>query len=84
MGLQISSSMHRRLIETGILEEDVLQVFTAEGGILDPQSGTVMRGGRIGSLTLWLEMRPAEDGYRLENVYCHRMSVDGVALCPET
>ena len=83
MELLISSSMKQRLMEASIEEAEVRRVFAAEGGVIDPASGAVVKGGRVGAVTLWLESSPAENGYCLESFYFHRIAVEGVALCPE-
>ena len=30
----------------------------------------------LGCATLWAEYEPAEDGYRVESVYCHRLTIE--------
>ncbi len=82
MELELSPEMMRRLGDAGIREEEVRLVWAAGGGVLDPEDGTVTKGAQIGSVTLWITVRPTQTGYSLVKAYEHRMTVDGVEACP--
>ena len=76
--LLLSEEMAEKLNRDFILLEDVEAVILhceASGEKAMDESGLFFGHLQIGHMTFWAEYRVTEDGFLLENAYCHRMSL---------
>ena len=79
--LLLSEEMAEKLNRDLILLEDVEAVILhceASGEKAMDESGLFFGHLQIGHMTFWAEYRVTEDGFLLENAYCHRMSLEEV------
>lgn len=76
--LRLSPETAEKLNRDLILLEDIETVIRhceASGEKAMDESGLFFGHLQIGHMTFWAEYRVTEDGFLLENAYCHRMSL---------
>ncbi|NLN84355.1 MAG: NAD(P)-binding protein [Firmicutes bacterium] len=76
--LYISDQLKKKLDKEMILPEDLEEVITQaenSGAKVVHSDGAFSAYLIIGQMTYWVKYRIKDDGFLLENAYCHRMSI---------
>lgn len=78
--LRISPQMTGLMERRRILRDDVRRVILAaeaDGcGFVHETTGSRLYGARLGEVTFWVEYTPEEDGFRVLNLWSHRMKIE--------
>ncbi len=77
--LQVSDDVRALMEKRMILVEDVREVveWAEKTGnrLVNRTTSHLLTHYRPGTVTFWVEYSPADEGYAIHNVYCHRMQV---------
>lgn len=72
---EMSAKMNHALIRADEIKKTI--VFCEETGrkIVNKKTGNFSGYCTLGSITLWVEYKPEDDGYALINAYSHRLQI---------
>ncbi len=71
---ELKEKLNRAMILIEDLEAVIIHCETTDAKILH-DDGSFSGHLVIGQMTFWVQYRPHEEGYLLENAYCHRMQI---------
>jgi len=79
--LIFSDDLRDLMDQRGIGETYIRQVVaiseSKEEKLVNRQTGRFVAHSRIGRITCWVEYKPEANGYRIFNVYKHRIEIEG-------
>lgn len=80
--LFMTNEVRRRIDERRILEEDIKRVihYAEQSGkrLHNSRTGEYRAFFQPGNVTFWVDYMPGDDGFTVNNAYCHRMKIVGV------
>lgn len=81
LAIMLADGLAEKLDKNLILEDDLRATIRhcEESGekLLNPDTGCFTGHRRLGTVTYWVEYRPAGDSFEVINTYSHRMQIEG-------
>ena len=81
LDLILADGVAEKLDKNLILEDDLRDTIRhcEESGtkLLNPETGNFIGHRRLGTVTYWVEYRPAGESFEVVNTYSHRMQIEG-------
>ena len=75
VGPEVRAVLESRRLKDEDLQKTLLQAEQTGRKFIHPKTGRYLAAARQGSVTVWVEYGPREDGYEIFSAYQHRVEI---------